>query len=242
MRAHGRLGMGVAVCGWVATMLVLGPSARGATPGEVTIEGTVTVLDREGKPKSHNDGVIVFLDDVEHPPAATPPGPHAVLRQVDKAFVPSVLPIVVGTTVDFPNNDTVFHNVFSLSKTQPFDLGIYEQGGSRSVTFDQPGLVKVYCNIHPQMVGHVVVLPTPYFAVTDAAGHFVIRQAPLGRATVRTWYPASRSWPEQTVAVTPQGVHDLQLRLLENVHLELREETITLEHKNKWGQAYPAKY
>lgn len=231
------------LCGVAGVWLVLlaSPRVSGAAGGP-SIEGAVTILDREGTLKRHHEGVVVFVDEVERPRSVSTPTAHAVVRQQHKRFDPEVLPIVVGTTVDFPNDDTIYHNVFSLSKAKPFDLGIYEQGGSRSVTFDQPGLVKLYCNIHSQMAAYILVLPNAYFAMTDPHGRFVIADAPLGTATVRAWYPRSREQPERKVVVTARGIQNLDFSVVESLRLEIREETISLEHKNKWGQDYPAKY
>ena len=153
-----------------------------------------------------------------------------------------MLPVVVGTTVDFPNEDTIYHNVFSLSKAKPFDLGIYEQGGNRAVTFDQPGLVKVYCNIHPNMVAYILVLANPYFTTTDQRGHFAIHDAPLGAAKVRSWYPFSREQAERKVIVAAQGIQDLNFNLVEGFRLEIHEESVSIQHKNKLGQDYPDTY
>ena len=231
------------VAGWLTflALVLLCPSISGAAGGP-SVEGTVTILDREGTPKSRHDGVVVFLDALEHAPNVPASTAHAAIRQQQKRFDPQVLPIVVGTTVDFPNDDTIYHNVFSLSKAKPFDLGLYEQGASKSVTFDHPGLVKVYCNIHPNMVAYILVLANPHFTMTDQRGHFAILDAPLGTATVRSWYPWSRERPERGIVVTSQGIQNLNFSVLESLYLEIREENVSIEHKNKLGQDYPAKY
>ena len=226
---------------WTVLLLLVCPSVSGAAGGP-TVEGTVTILDREGKPKPHHEGVVVFLDELGHPTDVPAPTTHATIRQKDKRFDPEILPIVVGTTVDFPNDDTVFHNVFSLSKAKPFDLGLYEQGASKSVTFDQPGLVKVYCNIHPNMVAYLLVLANPHLTMTDQGGHFAIPGVPLGAATVRSWYSRSREQPDRKVVVTVQGVQDLNFTVVEGLRLEIHEENVSIQHKNKLGQDYPAKY
>ena len=226
----------------VVVALALTACAAPAAADAPSIEGTVTIFEKPGTPKARNDGVIVFLDELEHPASPKMPEAHAVLRQSNKQFTPEVLPVVVGTTVEFPNKDIVFHNVFSLSRVKPFDLGLYAQGESRSVTFDQPGLVKVYCNIHPQMVASILVLANPYFAVTDAQGRFIISGMPVGKATVRSWYARSHSSPEREVTVTPEGIKDLNLALVENLRFEIQEETVSVEHKNKLGQDYPKRY
>lgn len=228
-------GLGLAI----ASLLL---SRVGLAADAPSIQGTVIILDREGKPKAHHDGVVVFLDELERPAPFVPPTAHAAIRQANKTFLPETLPIVVGTTVEFPNDDTIYHNVFSLSKAKPFDLGLYAQGESKPVTFDQPGLVKVYCNIHPDMVANILVLSNPHFIITEASGRFVIPDVPLGAATVRSWYARSREHPQAHIVVTAQGIQDLNFQVAEEVRLQIQEETIAVQHKNKWGQDYPAKY
>jgi hypothetical protein len=113
---------------------------------------------------------------------------HATLDQIDKTFVPSVLPIVVGTTVDFPNHDEIYHNVFSYSPTKRFDLGRYASEETRSVRFDKPGVVRVFCEIHSFMRAAIVVLPTTHYSVVDEAGTFELRDVPAGQYEVLVWY------------------------------------------------------
>jgi hypothetical protein len=117
-----------------------------------------------------------------------PPAAHPVLDQRDLMFHPQVLPILVGTTVDFPNRDNLFHNVFSYSQPKEFDLGRYPTGMQKSVRFDNPGIVRVYCDIHSHMNATILILDNPYFAVPDDQGNFSIRNIPRGTYTVRLWY------------------------------------------------------
>lgn len=116
-----------------------------------------------------------------------PPSAHPVLDQKDLMFHPQVLPILAGTTVDFPNRDNLFHNVFSYSQPKEFDLGRYPTGMQKSVRFDNPGVVRVYCDIHSQMNATVLVLENPYFVVPDDQGSFSIKNVPRGTYTVRFW-------------------------------------------------------
>jgi hypothetical protein len=219
------------------------PGLLGIGPGPdgPSIQGTIRILDPKGRAKARPAGVVVFLDELDPPQPLPPPG-RASLRQIRKSFVPEVLPILVGTTVDFPNEDRIYHNVFSLSRIQPFDLGIYEQGASRSVTFERIGLVNVYCNIHSQMAAFILVLANPYFTTTDPEGRFVLRDVPLGTATLRTWSPRSRRHPERRIRITPEGLVDLELGPVQDLELELIEDAVSVEHSNKWGQSYPSKY
>lgn len=117
-----------------------------------------------------------------------PPTTHPILDQRDLTFHPQVLPILVGTTVDFPNRDNLFHNVFSYSQPKEFDLGRYPTGESRSIRFEHPGVVRVYCDIHSHMNATILVLESPYFAVPDDQGLFAIKNVPNGAYTARLWY------------------------------------------------------
>lgn len=113
----------------------------------------------------------------------------AVMDQRDMKFIPRVLPVVVGATVEFPNNDKTFHNVFSTSEAKKFDLGLYPPGKSRSITFDKPGVVKILCNVHPNMEAYVVVEGHPYFSATDKVGNYQIKDVPLGKYRIEVWHP-----------------------------------------------------
>lgn len=122
----------------------------------------------------------------------------AILDQTHENFVPHVLPILVGTTVKFLNSDDVYHNVFSYSPAKSFDLGRYAKGQSRSVKFDKPGVVKIYCDIHTHMNAFVLVLKNPYFATTDDEGNFSIKGLPPGTYTLKAWYGR---WPEKSEVI-----------------------------------------
>ena len=121
-------------------------------------------------------------------PAFDAPSPaRAVLDQRNETFVPPVVAITVGSSVDFPNSDRVYHNVFSLSKTRRFDLGRYPRGQSRSVTFDRPGVVRVFCEIHSHMSAFILVFAHRFFAVTDTEGRYRIEGIPPGSYTLALW-------------------------------------------------------
>jgi plastocyanin len=112
---------------------------------------------------------------------------RATMDQRNETFVPHVLAITVGTTVDFPNSDNTYHNVFSLRGPRPFDLGRYAAGHSKSVRFDRPGIVRVFCEIHSHMSAFVLVFNHRYFAVTSADGRYQISRVPAGRYTLVAW-------------------------------------------------------
>ena len=110
------------------------------------------------------------------------------LRQRDERFSPHVLPVLAGTTVEFPNDDDVFHNVFSLSSARTFDLGRYARGSSRSVNFPTAGVVQVFCHIHSDMSGIILVLDSPLFVVPDSTGRFVLDGVPPGSYQLVAWH------------------------------------------------------
>lgn len=115
-----------------------------------------------------------------------PPGP-VQMDQRRETFEPYVLPVMVGTSVDFPNSDPVYHNVFSLSKAKRFDLGRYAAGQSKAVRFDRPGIVRIFCDIHSHMSAYVLVFAHRFFAATDENGRYSIEGVPPGRYTLVAW-------------------------------------------------------
>ena len=133
------------------------------------------------------------------------------MDQRNETFIPHVLAISVGTTVDFPNNDVTYHNVFSLSKIRPFDLGRYPVGRSRSVTFDRPGIVRVFCDIHSQMSAFILVFSHGFFDVTDDEGRFAIEQVPPGSYRVSFWNEAV---PPVSRTVTVPADGDVELNVV----------------------------
>jgi plastocyanin len=130
---------------------------------------------------------VVYLDAVPRQAFDELPVGRVRMDQRNEQFVPRVLAITVGTIVEFPNNDTKFHNVFSLSKTHPFDLGRYPPGKTGFERFDRPGLVRVFCDIHSHMSGYILVFSHRYFAVTDGDGRYAIPRVPPGSYTLVIW-------------------------------------------------------
>ncbi|MBI2357644.1 MAG: methylamine utilization protein [Deltaproteobacteria bacterium] len=113
----------------------------------------------------------------------------AVVDQRNVKFIPRVLPVLVGTTVEFPNNDKTWHNVYSKSEAKEFDLGLYPAGETRSVTFDKPGVVRILCNVHPSMEAFIVVKDHPYFTTPDQRGNYTLNRVPLGQRRLEVWHP-----------------------------------------------------
>ena len=129
---------------------------------------------------------------------------RARLDQKDQAFEPYVLAIGTGTTVDFPNNDRTYHNVFSLSKVGRFDLGRYSRGHSKSVRFDRPGVVRVFCDIHSQMSAFILVFAHRYFATTEEDGSYRIEGVPPGSYMVAVWNDGEQR-EARPVTIPPEG-------------------------------------
>jgi plastocyanin len=130
---------------------------------------------------------VVYLDSVPQPAFYELKTQHPRMDQRDEQFEPRVLAITVGSTVDFPNSDTKFHNVFSLSRANSFDLGRYPPGKTGAFRFDKPGIVRVFCDIHSHMNGYIFVFGHPYFAVTDSDGRYIIPRVPAGTYTLVVW-------------------------------------------------------
>jgi plastocyanin len=210
--------------GWSLVWLLLTSLIAGGSAANGTIRGRVELrqppADREPRPNVADLGMpsahgrtdrrrsVVYLDPAPRAAFDTREEPRARLDQRNETFVPHVLAIVAGTTVDFPNNDRTYHNVFSLSKPKPFDLGRYAAGKSKSVRFDTPGIIRVFCDIHSHMSAFILVFAHRYFAVTDDEGRYRIESVPPGTYTVFAW---NESLPLESRRVTvPESGGDVE--------------------------------
>lgn len=179
------------------------PEAR-PNPSDLGMPASRDVADRRPS--------VVYLETAPQGAFEAPrPGARAVLNQRNETFVPYVLAVTVGTTVDFPNSDRTYHNVFSLSKAKSFDLGRYPRGESRSVRFDQPGVVRVFCEIHSHMSAFILVFAHRYFATTDAEGRYRIDEVPPGTYTVAIWNDGAVRATRNVRVPENGGVVDLDL-------------------------------
>ena len=153
------------------------------------------------------DGIaeaVVFVQSL--PNGAPPPAPvRAVLDQVNKEFVPHVLPVVVGSEVSFPNHDQIHHHVYSFSRITSFEIPLYKGEEAPPVLFDKLGAIKVGCNIHDWMSAVILVLPAPYFAVTGADGSYRIEGVPPGRYSLAVWHEGAKAKPEDTPKTVEVG-------------------------------------
>jgi len=182
----------------LALMIDKEPAAQGAgsVRGRVTIGIPVTAKRPTSTysrsittvalaPESERRHVVVYVKDAPRTPA---PAMRAEIRQRNENFVPRVVAITVGSTVDFPNDDPIYHNVFSLSRTKTFDLGRFPKGKSRGERFDKPGVVRVFCQIHSHMSATVMVFDHPWFAIPDEAGNFDLSGVPSGMHEITAWH------------------------------------------------------
>ena len=206
-------------------------SVSDGSPGPGYITGDVTVFQKKlfGKLKKKKDmsGVFVYITGFKsEAPDAIPD-----IVQEDRKFYPDILPVVVGQKVRFPNHDHIYHNVFSISPTKVFDLGQYKECDSpKCVTFEKPGLVPVFCNIHPQMLTYVIVLENNAYAMTDKEGDFQIGNVPSGTYTVNAWLPKAKHVSQKILIQPGQDVE---------AHLEIKEIIKMKPHTRKDGSDYP---
>jgi plastocyanin len=223
----------VAPLGALAIVLTIAAELQAAA-----ISGSVVLRDSRSdsvnKRKDYS-GVVVSAEPVGgEPPDA--PSQHAVMRQKDKTFSPHVLPIVIGTQVDFPNFDPIFHNAFSSYNGQIFDVGLYPPGKVKTVRFARrPGVVRVFCNIHPSMSAIILVLNTSYFTQTRNDGGFTL-EVPPGEYQLNVFHeratePTLEALSRRIVVGSDQPVHTGEIVVSEAGYL-------AAPHKNKYGHDY----
>jgi plastocyanin len=173
-----------------------------AAPDKKSGKGTLV-----GKVKGGGGDTYVYVADI-----VTSGGGTATMKQEGKQFSPRVMAVQKGTRVDFPNLDAVFHNVFSVTPDNSFDLGSYRQGESKSVTMTKPGVVSVYCNMHPQMVGHILVVPSNLYTRAGADGFYRLPNVPSGKHKIVAWAPNSKP-VSMDVEITADEVTTLELEV-----------------------------
>lgn len=207
------------IAGLLVLMLCL-PASAG------TLVGKVQLVDKGGKPATDLSDVVLWVDG----PRLRPKPVKAAVSMKGKVFLPHVTAVPVGSTVEFPNDDPIFHNVFSVSGDNRFDLELYKRPKKGSWTFTHPGVVRIYCNIHPQMSAIVLVTDTPFLARAQADGSFRIEGLPAGRHTLKGWHERSGE-ASLEVNVPAEGEVGAQL-VLDGSQFK------RVPHKNKFGKDY----
>ncbi len=204
--ARARLGTGGANSAAEPAPAAVEPPVH-AAPAVVTVSGTIAGGGAQGP-----GGAVVWLTRVGGETPRPAPARNKVVSQRGKTFIPRVLAVPVGTRVAFRNNDPIFHNIFSLSKPNEFDTGLYKQGATYTETFKHPGPVQLLCNIHASMLGFVYVVDSPYYAQADGGGAFTIKGVPPGDYQVHVWHEAAAHPTVEQVGVGTGGLRNLSLR------------------------------
>jgi hypothetical protein len=198
------------------------------------IRGRIDLLAKGGKGSARGSDVrqaVVYFEPA-HPQSLQPVHPaETPLEMVTrrKELVPRVLVVPKGGRVRFPNQDPILHNVFSVSAPNQFDLGLYRQGPGKEKRFEEAGLVRVYCNVHHEMVAYILVLDTPYYISPNAAGEFVLTGLPRGPGKLTVWHEQAEPW---TVDVDPSKGDAPVVARVEVVRPRIPA------HLNKLGQSY----
>jgi plastocyanin len=211
----------------VVCLLSLSLAAGTAAPlAAGTVRGQVEMLEKEGKKAEDLSEVVVWVEG----PKVAPPPAKATIEMRKKRFEPHLIVVPVGGEVAFPNMDSILHNAFSVSGENRFDLELYKKPKSRSHTFEHPGIVRVYCNIHPQMSAFVVVRDNPFWAQVGADGRFSIEGVPPGSWVVKAWH-ARAGEISQPIQVSDTAAADLALTLDASNYKQVK-------HRNKFGKRY----
>ncbi len=204
---------------------------------QVTVTGRIELSSKATNRSPDLSGAVVWLTEIGNS-VKTPaePGRRPLqLLQKRKNFSPHVLVVPAGAPVEFPNQDPFFHNVFSLFEGKRFDLGLYEAGSTRTITFDHAGISYIFCNIHPEMSAVVIALNTPYYGISDRDGMIVIPNVPPGNYEMDVWHER----------VLPETLNNISRKILisETSHslgvlLLTEQRNLSHFHKNKYGQDY----
>jgi plastocyanin len=221
-------------------LAVLIVTSISAWPQEITVTADVALVHSGRKSKARGAGnVVLWLTSVGGAALPSlPPQPDANrprLVQKNKSFEPHVLVVPVGSSVEFPNRDPFFHNVFSLFEGKRFDLGLYEAGSTRNVVFDKPGISYIFCNIHSEMSAVVIAVSSPYYGISDRSGRVAIPHVPSGRYTLKIWY--EDALPEELNNLTREVKISQDASSLGAMRLPVTN--MPPGHQNMYGRDYP---
>ena len=194
-----------------------------------TLKGKITLTGKNADKANIEETVIYFKPDKS---TDTMPliQPHKV-EMIGKKYTPRVSAITVDSEIQIPNHDSILHNAFSLSKPNDFDLGLYKNSEGKRHTFSEPGLVRIFCNVHYHMVAYVLVLDTPYYTQANSDGSFSLDNLPTGKGKLIIWHERSRK-KIKTIDLPVEG----EL----NLNLKVTKRRIP-KHKNKSGKSYKKK-
>jgi plastocyanin len=210
----------------VVSSLLLGLLSVTACAAEISGHIDLTSEGKTLRPEEAQDAVVYFRPKT--PTKSKPAAAPYVMGTRRKQFVPRVLPIAVGSQVRFPNEDPILHNAFSTSRDNAFDVGLYGEGEGQVVAFAHVGYVRVYCNVHHSMIGHILVLDTPYFTQPDSSGNFRLADVPSLPGDLVVWHERATPWLRE---LTPAA------KVSEHVELDLSQRKVPV-HMNKFGKPY----
>jgi plastocyanin len=165
--------------------------------------------------------VVLYLEGPSPSAASRLTSDQVQVRQIDRRFLPDLVVVPVGSTVSFPNMDPIFHNIFSLSRPKTFDLGTYDKGETRKVEFPKPGIVDVYCHLHPNMAATIVVTPNRWYAQPDRSGQYQIPDVPPGQYTLVAWHKTAGFFRKQIVI---EAGHDSVADFLIPIEVQSKQE------------------
>jgi len=212
-------------------LAVIAAALSSAVIQAAPISGSVGFLTKRGQRPTMNE-TLVWLEPMGAKNVPRRPAETVQIVTRNKTLIPHIIAIPVGSSVTFPNDDPISHNLFSLSSGNSFDLGLYRKGAGKSQKFDSPGVVNVYCNVHPNMSAVIHVLWTPYYGFTDANGHYAF-DVPPGRYRLVAWNEQGGS-TESTIDVGTGGLRSPLTMMIDSRNFRVTQ------HMNKVGKPYQA--